>query len=217
MADATPHITHLTLVTDDNIELAADLATVAQPRGLAVLAHPHPSFGGSRHVHMIEAWFHALPAAGLTTIRFDFRGGGGSSGTHAGGTLEHLDVSAAIAALPSAGQLPLLVAGWSFGAEILLGHSAPEIAGWVAVAPPATERPEGTPAGADDRPTLILAPEHDQFAPPAVAEAAVRDWTATRVEAIPRTDHSLMGAAESIVQRTIEAFDALESEPSVGF
>ena len=209
MADATPRITHPTLVTDDDVELAADLASVDRPRGLAVVAHPHPRFGGTRHVHLIEAWFRALPAAGLITIRFDFRGGGGSSGTHADGRLEHLDVSAAIAALPSADRLPLLAAGWSFGAEMLLAHPAPEIDGWVAVAPPASERPAGTPAGADDRPTLILAPEHDQFAPPDIAEAAVHNWTATRVEPIPGTDHSLIGAVDRIVARTTKAFDAL--------
>ena len=114
-----------------------------EPRGLAVLAHPHPRYGGSRHVHMIEAWFQALPAAGLTTIRFDFRGGGASGGSHTGGEREPLDVSAAIAALPGTEELPLLVAGWSFGAEILLAHPAPEIAAWVAVAPPASQRPTG--------------------------------------------------------------------------
>ncbi len=214
MADATPRITHPTLVTDDDVELAADLAEVEQPRGLAVLAHPHPSFGGTRHVHLIEAWFRALPAAGFTTIRFDFRGGGTSSGTHAGGRLEHLDVSAALLTLPSADRLPVLAAGWSFGAEVLLAHPAPEIDGWVAVAPPATERPADTPAGADHRPTLILAPEHDQFAPPTVATAAVSDWVATEVEPIAGTDHSLVGATEQVVARTLEAFERLVPDSS---
>lgn len=216
MTETTPLITHPTLVTDDGIELAADLATPQVPRGLAVLAHPHPNFGGSRHVHMIEAWFRALPIAGLTTIRFDFRGGGGSGGTHTGGELEHLDVSAAIAALPNRGDLPLLAAGWSFGAEILLAHPAPEIDAWMAVAPPASQRPAGTPAGADQRPTLILAPEHDQLAPPDVARAAVDGWIATDVEAIPGTDHSLMGATDRIVARTVQAVDELTSEPVAG-
>ena len=214
MADATPRITHLTLVTDDGVELAADLASVDQPRGLAVLAHPHPRYGGTRHVHMIQAWFQALPAAGLTTLRFDFRGAGASSGAHADGRLEHRDVTTAIDALPSADRLPLLAAGWSFGAEILLAHRAPEIDGWIAVAPPATERPTDTPAGADDRPTLILAPEHDQFAPPDVARAAVAGWVATEVESITGTDHSLLGATERIVTRTLDAFAALPSDPS---
>jgi hypothetical protein len=216
MADATPVLTHPTLGTDDGIELAADLATVDKPRGLAVLAHPHPRFGGTRHVHLIEAWFRALPAVGLTTIRFDFRGGGGSSGTHADGQLEHLDVSAAISALPEADRLPLLAAGWSFGAEILLAHPATEIDSWVAVAPPASERPADTAAGVDRRPTLILAPEYDQFAPPDIASAAVEHWIATSVEPVAGTDHSLMGAVDRIVTRTIEAFDAVEPEPTTG-
>lgn len=214
MSDATPAITHPALVTDDGIELAADLATVPEPRGLAVLAHPHPRYGGSRHVHMIEAWFQVLPAAGLTTIRFDFRGGGASGGHHTGGEREPLDVSAAIAALTGTEELPLLVAGWSFGAEILLAHPAPEIAAWVAVAPPASQRPAGTPAGADQRPTLILAPEHDQFAPPEVARAATDGWVATEVETIPGTDHSLMGATDHVVTRTLAVVDVLGQPPA---
>ncbi len=209
MPDATPTIIHPRLVTTDGVELAADLATVPDPRGLAVLAHPHPSFGGSRRVHLIDSWFRALPAAGIITIRFDFRGGGESGGTHTGGELEHIDIDAAVDALPETGRLPLIAAGWSFGAEILLAHRSPHITGWVAVAPPAAQRPADTPAGCDDRPTLILAPEHDQFAPPEVARAAVGGWTATAVESIPGTDHSLAGAAQGVVERTLAAFDDL--------
>ena len=68
----------------------------------------------------------------------------------------------------------------------------------------------GNPGRSRRSTTLILAPEHDQFAPPDIAEAAVADWAATLVEPIAGTDHSLIGAVDRIVIRTIEAFDALE-------
>src|SRR6478752_4139899 len=100
----------LMLHTADGQDLAAHLAeATATPRGVAVVCHPHPLYGGNRFNNVVEALFGALPAAGFTTIRFDFRA------AHDHGVAERLDAIAAIDAVAGDGS-PVVLAGYSFGA-----------------------------------------------------------------------------------------------------
>ena len=109
----------LTLTTPDGLSLEAELATPERaPRAAAVLCHPHPQYGGTMRSIVIGALFDALPAAGITCLRFNFRGVERSTGAHDDGHGELLDVRAALATLAEgrAGDEPVVLAGWSFGA-----------------------------------------------------------------------------------------------------
>ncbi len=88
----------LTLKTSDGVALAARLHA-GDPSSGAVICHPHPLYGGDMHNNVVLAARDALADLGLTTLRFDFRGAGGSEGAHDGGRGEQLDVAAAWAAL----------------------------------------------------------------------------------------------------------------------
>jgi len=94
----------------------------AVPRAAAVVCHPHPMFGGTMHNKVVHAAAEALVGAGLPVMRFNFRGAGGSAGTHDGGRGESDDLRAVLdeAARRFPG-LPLVVAGYSFGAFVGLG------------------------------------------------------------------------------------------------
>jgi len=82
--------------------------------------------------------FLALPAAGVAALRFNFRGVGASEGSHGGGVAEQLDVAAAIDALTAAlpAGTPIVLAGWSFGADVCLCVGDERVAGWFCAAPP---------------------------------------------------------------------------------
>lgn len=99
--------------------LEAVLATPAQPRGVAVVCHPHPQFGGDMDTPVVRRVTDALVHAGWTTLRFNFGGVGESEGAYAGGTGEMGDVVAAVDAVRAA-DLPLLLVGYSFGAWVAL-------------------------------------------------------------------------------------------------
>lgn len=111
----------------------------ASPRAAAVLAHPHPLYGGTLHNPVI---FHAdreLNRAGLTTLRFNFRGVEGSDGTHDEGRGERDDVGAAaqwVRAL--APGKPLILVGYSFGSHCSFAHALTDrtVAGFVAIGLP---------------------------------------------------------------------------------
>ena len=103
---------------------------------------------------------------------------------------------AAIDALSSITEgLPLMLAGWSFGADVALTVDDGRISGWLAVAPPlrtvdsdGSARSARWAAGGDPHPTLLVVPEHDQFRDPASAAEATRGWVATRMGGVGATD-----------------------------
>ena len=183
----------LTLTTADQVDLAADVVAGSRTDLAAVVCHPHPSYGGSRHDHVVTAVYRAFGRAGVTTIRFDFRT------DHGGGEPERLDVIAAIDAVadrvPGAG---IVLAGYSFGADVSLTIDDARIAAWFAVAPPlALFAPERFVFD-DPRPKTLLSPAHDQFAPPDRVRSTVAHWAAADVIEIPLADHFLAGASQRV-------------------
>ena len=87
----------------------------------AIVCHPHPLFGGTMHNKVVHATAEAIVEAGVPVLRFNFRGAGGSGGTHDGGRGEQDDLRAVIGHVASLQPgRPLLLAGYSFGAFIAL-------------------------------------------------------------------------------------------------
>jgi alpha/beta superfamily hydrolase len=85
----------------------------------AVVCHPHPLFGGTMHNKVVYQTAKALDALGIPVLRFNFRGAGLSAGVHDRGGGEQGDVRAALDFLASEFPgVPLLVAGFSFGAWV---------------------------------------------------------------------------------------------------
>src|SRR5262245_48854809 len=83
-----------------------------------VLCHPHPLYGGSMLTPVILTVEGAFHEAGFTTLAFNFRGVGGSEGTHGEGRTEVSDVAGALTHLRAGlDDQPRLigVAGYSFG------------------------------------------------------------------------------------------------------
>jgi alpha/beta superfamily hydrolase len=90
----------------------------AQPlRGVAVIAHPHPLFGGTMDNKVVQTMARAFVQLGYRSVRFNFRGVGDTAGTHDEGRGETDDLLAVIAA-HRADALPLALAGFSFGAYV---------------------------------------------------------------------------------------------------
>lgn len=195
----------LTLTTDDGVHLDADLAVPDGPATAAVvLCHPHPLHGGDRRAGVLTTLHDRLPALGLAVLRFDFRGVGASTGVHDGGRGEQLDVVAAADALAAEVDAPLVLAGWSFGADLALAVDHPAAVGWFAIAPVlGVVDPATMAAATDPRPALLVVPEHDQFTPPPVATARTATWPTTEVRPLPGTDHFLAGRHQEITDHLV--------------
>lgn len=84
----------------------------------ALVCHPHPMFGGTMHNKVVFHAMKSLNAFGFPVLRFNFRGTGLSVGEHDYGHGEQDDVRAALNWLDNEFHLPLIFAGFSFGAAV---------------------------------------------------------------------------------------------------
>ena len=165
------------------IEVQRDLPAGA-PRGIAVIAHPHPLFGGTMDNKVVQTLARAFVHSGWTAVRFNFRGVGASEGVHDEGRGELDDMLNVVGQLASEG--PLAIAGFSFGAFVASGAAARlwaerDIRQIVLVGTAAARNTVATlPAEAHER-MLVVHGEADDT----VALSAVMDWA--RPQSLPVT------------------------------
>jgi alpha/beta superfamily hydrolase len=193
---------HVTFTTEDGARLEGELRMPEDaPRGTAVLCHPHPRHGGSKDHPLLWAIRNDLAAArGLAVLAFNFRGVMGSGGTYGGGRDELRDAVAGVSEVRRrvAGDLPTLLVGWSFGASVAVRAAIDDrrVAALALVGLPLRPGdlslpplPDATDLRALRRPALLLAGEHDDYAPGAELRAYAAAFPDARAEIVPGTDH----------------------------
>jgi alpha/beta superfamily hydrolase len=168
----------------------AEVGRAEHPWAGAVLLHPHPAMGGDRFNPVVDALYRGLPPAGVSAVRFDF-------------TSADPDAAAAdvVEVLDQTATRPLVLVGYSFGADVAATVTDGRLSGWYLVAPPirvvAVER---MAAGMDPRPKGVAVAEHDQFSPPEVVGPATAGWRNTTSSVVPGTDHFLAGGYAEVVR-----------------
>jgi hypothetical protein len=118
-------------------------AMIERPNGargdiVAVCCHPHPLYGGSMQNKVVHTLARACQDQGVTSVRFNFRGVGGSAGKHDDGVGESEDAAAvADFAMRATGAARLWSLGFSFGGFVAYRLATQRSAGaLVTVAPP---------------------------------------------------------------------------------
>jgi hypothetical protein len=103
------------------IEVALDMPE-GEPRGIALVAHPHPLFGGSMDNKVAQTLARTLVQLGYATYRSNFRGVGQTEGEYDEGVGERDDLLAVLAHMRTQdghATLPLVLAGFSFGTAVV--------------------------------------------------------------------------------------------------
>ena len=91
----------------------------AEPRGIALVCHPHPLFGGSNTNKVVHTLASTFVRLGYAAVRPNFRGVGESGGQHDEGRGETEDMLIVLdEARRIFGELPIVLAGFSFGAYV---------------------------------------------------------------------------------------------------
>ena len=180
-------------------------STSGTSRGVAVVCHPHPVHGGTLDNKVTQTLARAFVQLGFTAVRFNFRGVGASAGTWDEGHGEIDDALAVISSqrLPA---MPLVLAGFSFGAYVA-SQAASRLADdakaeRLVLVGPAVQSFAMAAVPAD---TLVIHGEHDDVVP----LAAVFDWArpqALPVVVVPGTGHFFHGQLALLKQLVVGAW-----------
>jgi alpha/beta superfamily hydrolase len=165
------------------IECAVDAAAGA-PLGVALIAHPHPLFGGSLDNKVVQTLARAFLELGWETWRPNFRGVGATEGVHDEGRGELDDLATIVAHLK---PQRLVLAGFSFGAGLQVQLAAKVKAEKVVLVGVAVTRFQLPPAPAG---TLVIHGERDETVPLGL----VLDWARPQdlpVVVMPGAEHFL--------------------------
>ena len=186
---------------DGGSSLEGRLALPPRARRAAVVCHPHPQYGGDMDNPVVLATTHALQDLGIATLRFNFRGVGGSEGRYGGGSAEADDARAAVTCLRE--KLPgavISLGGYSFGAMVALlaGHDRADVERLFAIALPATMF-DATPIEQSNKPKLFLLGDRDQYCPyPAMEALVARLAGENSLVRIAGADHFFFGLEERV-------------------
>jgi alpha/beta superfamily hydrolase len=169
----------------------------------AVIAHPHPLYGGNMFNPVVAAIAAAYQKKHIDTLRFNFRGVGKSTGTFGQGIGEQADVTNAVAHLRRLGIHKIHLSGYSFGAwvntmalqRVLPVHRV------TMVAPPAAfmDFKDGLRL-----PMLsaVVAGSRDEIAPPGLVRSLVKQWNPdARIDIIEGADHSFSGFLDEVTRK----------------
>jgi hypothetical protein len=158
--------------------------------GGAVIAPPHPMYGGSMDSPVVSELAWACTKAGLASLRFNWRGVGASSGAPSGDArAADSDYTAALVQLARSVEGSVVAAGYSFGAAAAARASVeqPRVRRLALIAPPpALLARELLSEGRD---VLLVAGERDTLAPPAALSALARELPRVRLAVIDDADH----------------------------
>jgi alpha/beta superfamily hydrolase len=194
------------------LNMGAEQATRA-----ALVCHPHPLYGGTFHNKVVFHTMKALNSFGYPVLRFNFRGAGLSQGEHDHGNAEEEDVRTALEWLDREFHLPLIFAGFSFGAAVGLRVACPDTRVGAVIG-------LGLPVAAiDDRvydfeflqscvkPKLFVSGDRDQFGPRAKLQGLVQSLPE------PKKLVMIAGADHFFEGRLRELRDSIESWIKEGY
>lgn len=184
--------------------------TSGEEGALAVL-HPHPLYGGSMDNNVVETVVLAGQVADLTTLRFNFRGVGGSQGRHDHGLGEQDDLGASLGFLKERYRPKTTVlVGYSFGACVALAYCHRQRHGvdhLFLISPPPFLLPEDLSLELPVVRKIVLA-EEDDIAPPLEVSARVSGPAAPGlIEVIPGADHFYLGREGDVKKLLSGLFD----------
>ncbi len=181
-------------------------------RGGAVVAPPHPLMGGSMDSPVATELGMAVSDRGFASLRFNWRGVGGSAGRPSGEREDaDCDYRAALDFVEESAEGPVLACGYSWGAvaaaRAALGR--PRVQKLVLISPPAGML-DAEALGAADKAMLVVAGDRDEYVPIPPLEALVADRERAELIVLEDVDHFFMTGLSELgraVRRFLEVQD----------
>jgi hypothetical protein len=188
------------------------LQSIAEDSGVAgdsyaVVCHPHSLHGGTMENKVVTTVARALRAAGIPTLRFNFRGVGSSEGVYDAGIGETQDADAV--ASWGAAHWPgrsLVIAGFSFGAYVALRLAQQRPAAHLITVAPPVQSFDFSGLAPPSCPWLVVLGDADEVVDP----RSVIDWVGAlepqpRLLVMPQVGHFFHGKLHELRDAVIDA------------
>ena len=176
-----------------------------EPRGVALVLHPHPLGGGTMHNKVVFRASSALNDAGLVTLRINFRGVGQSTGTHDEGEGEREDVLAGLDYLSKTYPgMKLILCGFSFGSRVGMevGINDERVSALISVGTP-VDKYSFAFIEACRKPILFVHGEHDEYGRVQEVESLaerLKKHTEVEIHVVRDADHFFEGQLDELKQ-----------------
>ncbi|SEQ76365.1 hypothetical protein SAMN05421690_100172 [Nitrosomonas sp. Nm51] len=180
------------------------------PKGIAVIAHPHPLHGGTMDNKVVYTLFNSMLELGLVAVKFNFRGVGKSDGSFDNGIGETEDIVAVTQTIQHqfSHQLRdkrLLLAGFSFGGGVQL-RAAERLnpQSLVLVAPSIQQTADAAVSCSNVEQVLIIQGDQDEI----IRLTTILNWATPHtlpIVVIPGAEHFFHGKL-AVLKRTIHSF-----------
>jgi len=178
--------------TSSSLHLEGLLDGISGQNGV-VICHPHPLMGGTMHNNVVEAIQEVFAAENYATLRFNFRGVGGSQGAYDEGRGESEDIRAACHFMKSIGCQNVNFVGYSFGAwagaQLIARENIFTVN--IFVAPP-IDILKFDLVNLQNKIALVICGENDQFCWSASLEQMIKKIKAQKI-VIREADHFFFG------------------------
>jgi alpha/beta superfamily hydrolase len=197
--------------TQDGLKLEGLLSRGTEGSGWIILCHPHPLYGGDMYNNVVGVLQGALVQQGFSTLRFNFRGAGGSEGSYADGVGEEEDVRGAVEFVIEKADLPLFLLGYSFGAAV--GTKAivadERVKALTCISPP-IDMYDFSYLKDDMRPKLFVAGDRDFVCPAKTLEEFFDSLAQPKsIRIIQNADHFWWGMEDRVADSVIDFLQGL--------
>lgn len=195
-------------IPSSGIQLEAVFTLVSPDQGV-VITHPHPLYGGSMHNPVVDTIETAYRCSGFSTLVFNFRGVGKSTGTHDNGHAEMTDVLACLGFLDRQGIGERHLAGYSFGSRVNAGIDTAHhnVAGMTMISPPVAFM-DYSSVTRIDCPLLVVTGSDDEIAPADRVEASAAQWNPdVCVIRIDQADHFYSGCLDRLFDAIVQGLN----------
>jgi len=165
-----------------------------------VVTHPHPLYGGTMYNQVVEALIEVYRDKGFSTLRFNFRGVGGSQGSYDEGKGEQEDVRSALRYMHEMKKIDVDLAGYSFGAWVnaKINNTHPLYNRLTIISPPVTFL-DFSFLSLNPKIRLVVAGSNDDIAPADKITNVINTWNPkVHFELIEGADHFYTGKIDSL-------------------
>ena len=176
-------------IKNNNLKIEGLLNRSSAVKGV-IICHPHSLMGGSMHNNVVEAIRDAFAAEKYTTLRFNFRGVGGSTGIYDEGRGEQEDVLAVCKYLQNSGVSEIVFAGYSFGSWVgakVIARADHPFAESIFISPPINYFDFPFPE-LINKIKMIVCGSDDQYCDLNVLKEQIKN-SDTTLKIVPDTDH----------------------------